>query len=116
MGGRLSANSRRSSLASSRRSSHASRTSRNSAGSTHKRELCFYCTIGHVDARVRFWPVERLDSTMPNFPSSQMASTGYVVLVPIDSSNLEIECDTLRQRLDEVRFFAHRANAKMGHR
>jgi len=63
-----------------------------------------YCQVGKFKATVHFWPVESLSHQLPSFPHSQLASTGYIALLPMESPNLEAECSSLRQRLDEVRF------------
>jgi len=70
---------------------------------------CGYCTVGSSCACVQFHAVERLEQCLPSFPFSQAASTGYVLLLPMDDPSLASECTSLRQRLDEVRF-----NAKVG--
>jgi len=81
---------------------------------SNPRQLRCYCQVDSVIARLRFWPLERLDDPLPSFPSSSAASIGYVVLLPVDSPALNIECGKLRQRLDELRFFIARDMARKG--
>lgn len=81
---------------------------------SNPRQLRCYCQVDSVIARLRFWPLERLDDPLPSFPSSSAASIGYVVLLPVDSPALNSECGKLRQRLDELRFFIARDMARKG--
>lgn len=99
----------------SRRESNASvmstlsNLSRTSITSFQSPDLCCYCNMDGYHIRMNFHPMERLNDRLPTFPGSQAASTGYVVLLPMDCPDLDDVCSSLRQRLDEVRFQARRA-------
>lgn len=102
--------SRRSSLA-----SQASNVSRVSNRSDQHQDLCCDCVVDGYHIRMHFHPVERLNQQLPNFPSSHTASTGWVLLLPMESPDLDDVLGTLRQRLDEVRFKTRRSAAALHH-
>lgn len=62
-----------------------------------------HCDVGNASVRIRFWPVERSINPLPTFSESHSSFTAYVVLLPVDSPDREIEFSLLESRVQEVR-------------